>query len=205
MEIIFNIDCPIRPSPSSTGHTLLNKNLIILLNFNMLHTMEDDKMLTEEEEAILLQDELHHPPSSPTNEQQQQEGVMGHHSVGEEAQKALEGLKGLRVDDEKKKKNKSGAEKKRRRNSSLAAAQASGTAGLPPSPTTAKPPPAEEHKAPRKIMVARPPRHDTTKTKVDFHNLRPTSGSGQGPSTAAPGPSRAPKRALTSPESPEDR
>jgi hypothetical protein len=54
-------------------------------------------------------------------------------------------------------------------------------------------------------MVARPPRHDTTKTKVDFHNPRPTSGSGQGPSTAALGPSRAPKRALTSHESLEDR
>jgi hypothetical protein len=78
--------------------------------------MEHDKMLTEEDKAILLQDELHHPPSSPTNEQQQQEGVMGHPvlpeaglSVGKEAQKALEGLKGLRVDDEN---EKSGAKRK---------------------------------------------------------------------------------------------
>jgi hypothetical protein len=213
MELIFHMDFPIRPSPSPTGHTLPNKNLIIFLNSNMLHRMEHVNSMTEEEEAILLQDELNHPPSA-TNEQQQQKGVMGHPVLpvtgsngGEEAQKALEGLKGLRVDDgeKKKKKNKSGAEKKRRRKAKLAAASTSGAApGLPPAPSTPKPH-VEELNVPRVIVVARPPRQDTTKPKVDFHNPQQRRESGQGPSTGAQAPSRAQKRALPSPESPEDR
>jgi hypothetical protein len=222
MEVVFHMDFPIRPSPSPTGHTLANKNLIIFINFNMLHRMEHDKMLTEEEEAILLQDELPKPPSSSstTNKQEQkQQGVMGDPVLpesksngGEEAQKALEGLKGLRVDDgemkKKKKKNKSGAEKKRRRKANLAAteASASGTAaGLPPAPTTPKPPTAEEPKVPRRIVVARPPRQDTTKSTVGFHIPQQRQGDGQGPSTGPQGPPRAQKRALTSPDSPEER
>jgi hypothetical protein len=203
MELLFHMDFSICPFPSPTGHTLLNKKLIFFIKLIMLHRMEHNKMMTEEEEDILLQDDLHRPSSSST-QTQQQKGEMGHPVLpeigandGEEAHKALEGLKGLRVDDgKKKKKNKSGAEKKRRRKANLAATQAStsGTAAsLPPAPTTPKPPASEEPKVPRKIVVARPPSQDTTKIKVGFHNPRQTPGSGQGPSTGAPGPSRAQK------------